>query len=151
MTKYGFTLADLVNQQYVFGHEDKPFCNGQHKCYTLHEQKNMLGEASSAFYMTLVGAQLFHLINIKSTHVSIFTHKWSNMTTYFGMALTIGLVGTFIYAPYVQDIMSTYPVGMEGYLPAVGAGILIFLFTEWRRWFLRNGDHNSMLWRRLNW
>lgn len=149
LSNFNLRIQDLVDERNDFGKSaKKPFCihhDGQRICYDRDQQIHILGQASAAFYITLVISQLFHMINVKSTHVSIFKHDWSNMKSLYGALLTLGLLAFFVYTPHVQTIMSTANVYKEGWVPPLACGLFIFLFTEWRRWYIRTHSPTSCL------
>lgn len=109
---YGLTLSDLAFEDQCFAVKDadcqtdangnpQPFvANG--RSYDFEKQRYILRRAASAWYITLIVTQLFHLLNIKAIHMSIFKHTWSNAVTYYALAVTLALVIIFVYVPGVQ-------------------------------------------------
>ena len=125
MGSHGYTLSHLVDKTNDF---------------TTGEKHHVLSQACSAFYISLVFGQMFHLFNIKATHVSILKHQWTNHVTYFGCALTLCLLIIFVYVPGVQKIMGSADVGAPGWVPPICVGLVIFGFSEWRTWYLNHHD-----------
>lgn len=134
--------------------DEEPFCVGSGRCFVLSEREEILKRAGAAWYITLIVSQQLHLLNIKATRISIFKHRFSNAVTYYAIALSLALAVLFVYVPGVNDIMGASPVGVEGWIPPLGVGLLIFLFSEWRQAFLRRSAtaaHPSFGFRLLTW
>lgn len=152
----GFSLSDLVYRDQEFGVDGEGLiCPGDGTtCYTVEEQKDIKKEAAAAWYLTLIVTQLFHLVNIKATHVSIFHHQWTNPVTYYAIALSLALAIMFVYVPGLNDILGAAPVAEEGWVPPIVAGVILFAFSELRAKYLRKAakdGRNTCCVRSLAW
>lgn len=136
--RQGLSLADLVFVDDNFAEDDDVFCGGNGHCLDLDQQKATLNQAAAAWYITLIVSQVFHLLNIKATHISIFSHNWSNPVTYLGIGLALSLSIVFVYVPGVQDVMGAAAVGVEGWVPPLVVGLAIFVLSELRARYLHN-------------
>lgn len=133
----GLQLSDIVLTDDRFAENGEPFeANG--RVYSFEEQTAILREARAAWYLTLVVGQLFHLINMKSTKSSIFSHSWHNTVTYFALALSLSLAIIFVYVPDLNTFLGAAPVGVEGWVPPVVLGMVLLVFNEYRAWLARN-------------
>jgi sodium/potassium-transporting ATPase subunit alpha len=133
----GLSLHDIAFTEDTFADNEEVFCrNG--RCYSPDEQEKIAQQARAAWYLTLIVTQLFHLLNIKATHVSIFKHDWSNPVTYYALALSLSLAIIFVYIPGVNDIMGSQPVGVTGWIPPLAAGAVILITSELRAYYLKS-------------
>lgn len=146
---HGISLSDIIFEADDFNEGDDIFiADGQ--ILDIDTQERILQEARASWYITLVIGQLFHLLNLKATHVSIFKHKWDNPITYLAIALSASLAIIFVYVPGVNDFLGARPVGREGWVCAIGLGFVLLVFNEYRTWVV-NHRPNSCPARTFEW
>jgi len=106
--------------------------------YTDVQQVQILHQATSAWYIGLVGAQLLHVFSCRTRRTSIFQHGLRNLHTIGGVMASIVIMVVVIFVPGVQTVLGDYnPVRLVWVFPPVMA-ILMLGFNEFRKFLIRN-------------
>ena len=105
-------------------------------CYT----PEALLYAQSAYFLAAILVQVANNIISRTRYLSFAEHglsnHWGNLSFLFELA--IGLI--IVYIPFIQRAISTRPVAIPHFMiPAFTFGILILLYDEIRKLFVRRG------------
>ncbi len=106
----------------------------------------VLREAQTMAVTTVVLFQIFYLLNCRSLTDSLLEiGLFSNPAVYGGIAVTLILQGAFIYAPWMNTLFGTAPLGFidlgESILMAMVVLPVITVEKRWRR--ARRADRTS--------
>ncbi|CAD5227107.1 unnamed protein product [Bursaphelenchus xylophilus] len=105
-------------------------------------QMEVLGQASAAYQMTLVIAQVFHIFTCTTKRTSVFQRMPSSalISTVF---IEIAILFVLFYFQFTRELLgvSVPPLFSWIYGPAVG--VVIVVFTEIRKYFIRNASKNE--------
>jgi magnesium-transporting ATPase (P-type) len=110
------------------------------RCRVLNrdEQVNIYYQAQSAWYITLIMCQFWHIWVCKTRQVSIFEHGFfSNLATVWGVSISIPVMVLIVYAPFLQGIFSTANMVGIGWVPQLGFLLLFVPYTEYSKYLAR--------------
>ena len=119
--------------------------------FTPELQREIVTEAATAFYVTLIVAQFCHIWVCKTRISSIFVHGVGNTLTFYGVAVGLVLVLFFSYTPGVQTFVGTGNVSWMPWVVAVVTGAVLWIYNEASKWFFRNAKPDNALVRLLSW
>lgn len=109
---------------------------GQEWSYAARNE--LLYRCHSAYFLSIVIIQWADLIISKTRIMSIFKHGlFNNKILVFSLVLETALSFGFVYIPYVNIFLKTRPVHFKYMLPSIIYAILLWVFDELRRWFVR--------------
>jgi sodium/potassium-transporting ATPase subunit alpha len=131
------------------------FCTSSGKCFSGKEQYTILSEARASWYIGLVMGQFWHIWMCKTRRASVFQHGiFQNVTMIYGTLLEFSLLIILVYVPGVQEFMGAANVGYIPWLVSFGSGMLIWIYNEQRRAYVRaqkkKGKKNKIL-RYISW
>ncbi len=90
-----------------------------------------LQRARTLAFLVVIMAELFHSLNARSLHISVFRHGMlKNKYYYTGMLVAIISIIISIYVPWMNMLLETVPVSPMDWLLVVGIGSLALLVTE---------------------
>lgn len=117
---YGIYIGLITLISYIIG-ESQVAKYGQ-------ETAHMIGQTMA--FITLSTTQLFHSFSLKSNKSIFSKSTFNNKTLIF--AFLIGFIMQFgvVYIPGVNDVFSTYPLGITNLLISLGLSISVILFAE---------------------
>ena len=101
-------------------------------------------ESQSAWYLTLVLGQFWHIWNCRTRSTSVFAHGlFSNVVTIYGCVTEVAIMCAVIYVPIFQRPSAFQSWDLRGYfwLPQFIYGAYIFAFNEGVKWAQRNAPH----------
>ncbi|XP_065321869.1 sodium/potassium-transporting ATPase subunit alpha-like [Gordionus sp. m RMFG-2023] len=138
MAENGFLPNRLLNireqwdSEYINDLEDS---FGQEWTY---ENRKILEKAGySAFFVSVVIAQWANLIIRKTRRKSIFQHGMRNWVLNLSLFFETGLTCLLFYTPGLNSALGFYPIKAIWWLPAMPFSVLIFVYDETRRYFMR--------------
>ena len=114
-------------------------------------QKELFSKGVTAWYIALTVGQFLHLWSCKTRMISLFTHGFSNMLTYYGLAIGMVLVIFFTYIPGVHSFVGSYFVGWTPWMFGLANGICLFIYNETMKWYFRRAGPTSKVIRFLSW
>ncbi|KAM0725157.1 Sodium/potassium-transporting ATPase subunit alpha [Formica fusca] len=79
---------------------------------------------------------------------SLLHQGMDNWTLNLGLLLEIVLSCLVCYVPYMNRILKTYPLKPEWWLPGLSYAIIILIYEELRKWWVRR--HPDGWWNREN-
>ncbi|XP_025205602.1 sodium/potassium-transporting ATPase subunit alpha-like [Melanaphis sacchari] len=113
-------LEDSYGQEWTFTHRKEL----EYTCHT-------------AFFIAIVVVQWADLIICKTRYNSICHQGMDNWVLNFGMVFET-LAACFVsYCPGMTEVLKTYPVKAEWWLPGLPFAVVIFIYDECRRFWLR--------------
>lgn len=138
MAQNGWMPARLVGIRKYWDSEfinDLPDSYGQE--WTFGNRKILEFTCHTAFFIAIVVVQWADLIICKTRYNSILHQGMNNWVLNFGMVFET-LAACFVsYCPGMSEVLRTYPVRWQWWLPAVPFAILIFIYDECRRFWMR--------------
>jgi magnesium-transporting ATPase (P-type) len=93
----------------------------------------LLRKAQTLVATTVVLFQMFYLLQCRSLRTSVFKMSpWSNPAIYYGVGATLALQLAFVYAPVMNTLFHSSPIGFRDWLAcaAVAACILPIMALE---------------------
>jgi magnesium-transporting ATPase (P-type) len=102
--------------------------------YSGEQLKSYLAEAQTAYFMSIVIVQFFVLL-VKKVDIG---YPWGsqmllNKFTYYAFIPSLGFALFCAYVPFMNEILLTGYLHIEGYIPAIIAGIVIFVIEFIRK------------------
>jgi magnesium-transporting ATPase (P-type) len=110
--------------------------NGVQVCRQLTgaEQQDIYFQAQSAWYITLVCCQFWHIWVCKTRQVSIFKHGiFRNLVTVWGVCISIPVMVIIVYMPFLQGIFSTANMVGIGWVAQLGFLLVFVPYTEYTK------------------
>jgi sodium/potassium-transporting ATPase subunit alpha len=108
-------------------------------CATEHYRSTALAHAQTAFLAAIVTCQIGCGISCRTRLNSIVKQGlFTNRVFCCGVFQEIVLIALLVYAPFLQYIFGTHPMGVGEWLIPVPFSVFIILYDEIRRWLFRN-------------
>lgn len=129
---HGLSLSDIFLQgDNHFRPDPDPLCFGDGRCFTPEEQELIAGQATSAWYVTLIMSQVVHIWMVKSSTVSVFRlSPLNNAVTIYGVVVEILIMLVLVYVPSVQEFMGARALQAQSWPFFLGVSIVLLIFTE---------------------
>lgn len=130
--------------------DDYWISNGGHR-YSPSFQKDVLLQAQTAYFATLVGCQVFHIAMCKTRNTSIFRHGlFGNVHMNYGVLLEIAILLIIVFTPAHSFFMSAIFPGR--FWPVIFLGwFALFMVNEPRKWAGRHYAKDNKVMRFLMW
>ena len=117
--------------------------NGQ--TFSDSQQKELLAQAQTAYWVTLTMTQVFHIWMCKTRVLSVWQHGWfDNVTMDYGVLLEIAIILIIGLIPANNFFQNERFYGVYWTIFLVGWGG-IFLLNEPRKWAIRNIKGNKVV------
>ncbi|KAK6465239.1 putative Ca2+ ATPase [Scheffersomyces coipomensis] len=151
-TFYAFTsmlvsFLNLKRKGYSFSDFSLSYGSYETLSSTIQEDINV---SSSIYFINLVFMQLFNLLCMRTRYLSIFQHSpMKNKKLFIVMPIAVGITFFINYIPAIQNAMGTAQVPVEYYFIALGFGLVVFVYDECRKLFLRK--YPSSIVAKLSW
>ncbi|KAI6198438.1 Cation-ATPase-N domain-containing protein [Aphelenchoides besseyi] len=143
---HGITFGSLLfTSEFYFIPEAENFTTPTGQVLNEDDQLNIRGQASAAWQITLVVAQIFHLYMCTTRRVSFLQHGITNLVSVFAVIIEMLLLNLFIYTPGIQDLMGTKVPPTHVWLFGPVIGIFLFIFNETRKFFIRKFPKNRVV------
>ena len=129
---HGLSMSDvfLLGDNHFKVNAD-PVCLSDGRCFTTDEQERIAGQATAAWYITLIMSQVAHIWLVKSSTVSCFKlNPLNNFVTVYGVCLEIAILLLLVYVPSVQDFMGAHTPKGTSWLFWIGVGVVLLAYTE---------------------
>ncbi|XP_076242819.1 sodium/potassium-transporting ATPase subunit alpha [Calliopsis andreniformis] len=98
---------------------------------------NLLNEARTGYFLSIVITQLIDLIMCKTRVNSIFQQGMDNWFLNFSFIFEIILTGSLLYVPGTSKILKTMPLSPYWYWPCLPLGAFLWTYDELRRLCIR--------------
>jgi magnesium-transporting ATPase (P-type) len=113
-----------------------------------------LVQAISAWYITLIMSQFWHIWFCKTRRVSVFKHPglWENRVTFYGVAFALAVMIICTYVPWLQDhvFYNASPPGLQAWVPHFFFLVFCAVYTEGTKFYARRYP-NSYFARHIIW
>jgi sodium/potassium-transporting ATPase subunit alpha len=130
--------------------DNNPDCsikNDQGDCVYYDERMDILRQAQTAFLASIVIMQIGCGIAAKTRINSIFSHGMVNMVLNFGIAQEIVLIALLTYAPFLNYAFGTQGLDAIDWVIAIPFAVLVVVYDENRKYWLRTVDKDSWFYR----
>ncbi|KAL7750759.1 hypothetical protein RI367_003716 [Sorochytrium milnesiophthora] len=118
--------------------------------YSSDQQGDMINEAASVYFVTLVVLQFGNLFATRTRRASIFQQNpLRNWRLFAAMAGSIIVAAIVVYVPFFQTTFQTGSVPAEYWFIPLPVSLLIVILDEMRKWFVRT--HPDSFLARLAW
>jgi sodium/potassium-transporting ATPase subunit alpha len=112
---------------------------GSPLCHVVdYRQGDALQHAQCAFFIAIIVVQWADLVICKTRTLSMFQQGMRNGTLNFGLFFTTVLGSALCYIPYMDKVFGTAPLAFVHWCPAMPFCILIFVYDEIRKSFIRS-------------
>lgn len=102
--------------------------------WELRAEGETLAEARTTVVNVIVMVEIFYLFNCRSLTRSVFRLGWfSNPAVLVGAGLMLAVQLLFTYAPFMNRLFHTAPIGSESWLRIVAVGLVIFVAVELKK------------------
>ena len=99
--------------------------------------------ARTAVINVIVLVEILYLFSCRSLHQSVFAIGWlSNRAAIAGSLAMVAAQLFFTYAPLMNTLFHTAPIGIESWLRIVGVAVAAFVVVEVEKW-IRFGRHHD--------
>lgn len=104
------------------------------------QQGETLRHAQTAFFVCIVVVQMGGLLVCKTRVLSFFQQGMSNLVLNIALFSEVALCAALCYIPPIQKAFGTRNLRFVHWLPAIPFSIFIFVYDEFRKFFIRRGD-----------
>ncbi|XP_018052959.1 PREDICTED: sodium/potassium-transporting ATPase subunit alpha-like [Atta colombica] len=105
--------------------------------WTYKNRMNLLMEAQSGYFLSIVITQMVDLIMCKTRRNSIFQQGMSNWFVNFSFVFEAILTGLLLYVPGTEYVLKTMPLIAYWYWPSLPLGAFLWIYDELRRLCIR--------------
>jgi len=141
-------LADTVDERWS-GSSDPWTIGG--RTLTGVQQEDILREAQSAYFLTIVMSQFWHIWNCKTRRMSVWKHGlFNNFAMNLGTIISICFAVIMVYAPFLHPVLLSHSVRGWAWLPQFGSLLFLTGYNTWRKWYA-NRHRDSFVARWLIW
>ncbi|KAF3429428.1 hypothetical protein E2986_00650 [Frieseomelitta varia] len=105
--------------------------------WTYDNRMELLNEARTGYFLTIVITQLIDLIMCKTRVNSILQQGMDNWFLNFSFVFEIILTGMLLYVPGTEKILKTMPLSSYWYWPCLPFGAFLWMYDELRRLCIR--------------
>jgi len=109
--------------------------------WTYQQRKELELTCHTAFFVTIVVVQWADLIISKTRRLSVFHQGMTNWMLNFGLFFETCLAAFLSYTPGVQTALRLRPLNATWWFPGFPFSLLIWIYDELRRYFLRRYPH----------
>ncbi|XP_034937054.1 sodium/potassium-transporting ATPase subunit alpha-like [Chelonus insularis] len=138
MAEHGFLPQSLLGLR---DHWDSVAVNNLKDSYgqewTYEERKVLEYTCHTAFFVAIVIVQVADVIICKTRRNSIFHQGMNNWVLNLGILSEIALACVVSYAPHMDVYLKTYPLRAAWWLTGVPFAIIIFVYDELRKLWIR--------------
>lgn len=105
--------------------------------WSYENRKNLLMEAQSGYFLSIVITQMIDLIMCKTRRNSIFQQGMSNWMVNFSFIFEAVLTGILLYVPGTEYVLKTMPLKAYWYWFCLPLGLFLWVYDELRRLCIR--------------
>ncbi|KYQ48574.1 Sodium/potassium-transporting ATPase subunit alpha [Trachymyrmex zeteki] len=105
--------------------------------WTYKNRMNLLMEAQSGYFLSIVITQMIDLVMCKTRCNSIFQQGMSNWFVNFSFVFEVILTGLLLYVPGTEYVLKTMPLLAYWYWPCLPLGAFLWIYDELRRLCIR--------------
>eukprot|EP00002_Diphylleia_rotans_P007754 TRINITY_DN1741_c0_g1_i4.p1 TRINITY_DN1741_c0_g1~~TRINITY_DN1741_c0_g1_i4.p1 ORF type:complete len:1012 (+),score=263.44 TRINITY_DN1741_c0_g1_i4:79-3114(+) len=101
------------------------------------DRREALYRAQTAFFVSIVLAQVADLLICKTRKLSLVHQKMNNWYLNFGIFSELVLTAALCYAPPLNTVFSTRPIRAVHWCPIFPWAIYIYIYDEVRKYYIR--------------
>lgn len=105
--------------------------------WTYENRMNLLNEARSGYFLSIVITQMIDLVMCKTRRNSIFQQGMDNWFVNFSFVFELVLTGILLYVPGTEYVLKTMPLKAYWYWPCLPLGAFLWIYDELRRMCIR--------------
>ncbi|XP_076222998.1 sodium/potassium-transporting ATPase subunit alpha [Nomia melanderi] len=105
--------------------------------WTYDTRMDLLNEARTGYFLSIVITQLIDLVMCKTRMNSILQQGMDNWFLNFSFIFEIIITGILIYVPGTEKIFKTMPLSVYWYWPCLPLGLFLWIYDELRRLCIR--------------
>lgn len=105
--------------------------------WSYENRMNLLNEARSGYFLSIVITQMIDLAMCKTRRNSIFQQGMTNWFVNFSFLFEAVLTGFLLYVPGTEYILKTMPLKAYWYWPCLPLGAFLWVYDELRRLCIR--------------
>ncbi|XP_078040366.1 sodium/potassium-transporting ATPase subunit alpha [Augochlora pura] len=105
--------------------------------WTYETRMELLNEARTGYFLSIVITQLIDLVMCKTRRNSILQQGMDNWFLNFSFIFEIILTGIILYVPGTENIFKTMPLSFYWYWPCLPLGLFLWIYDELRRLCIR--------------
>ncbi|XP_026672403.1 sodium/potassium-transporting ATPase subunit alpha-like [Ceratina calcarata] len=105
--------------------------------WTYEQRKILEYTCHTAFFVSIVIVQVADVMICKTSRNSLFQQGMSNWVLNFGIVFEIIVACVVCYAPYMDEILRTYPLFFDWWLPGIPYAFIILIYDELRKFWIR--------------
>ncbi|KAG7204797.1 hypothetical protein KM043_005204 [Ampulex compressa] len=105
--------------------------------WTYQNRMDLLNEARSGYFLSIVITQMIDLVMCKTRRNSIFQQGMGNWFLNFSFIFEIVLTGILLYVPGTEYVLKTMPLNAYWYWPCLPLGLFLWTYDELRRLCIR--------------
>ncbi|KAL0100646.1 hypothetical protein PUN28_019200 [Cardiocondyla obscurior] len=106
--------------------------------WNYENRMNLLNEAQSGYFLSIVITQMIDLIMCKTRRNSIFQQGMDNWFVNFSFVFEFLLTGALLYIPGTEYVLKTMPLNAFYYWPCLFLGAFLWIYDELRRLCIRH-------------
>ncbi|KAJ6650148.1 Sodium/potassium-transporting ATPase subunit alpha [Pseudolycoriella hygida] len=110
--------------------------------WTYRDRKALEYTCHTAFFISIVIVQWTDLIICKTRRNSLFRHGMNNWVLNFGLVFETALAAFLSYCPGTDKGLRMYPIKFNWWLPPVPFMIIILIYDELRKLYLRRNPNS---------
>eukprot|EP01133_Synstelium_polycarpum_P008370 gene8370-9837_t len=131
---YGISPHDIfwTSSKYFMIDHAEPF-----KGYNSDQQKDILKEAQTAYFVAVVLVRLGAALSCKTRKLSIFQHGFKNWVFNFGVLSMLGVVLFIVHVPGVRSFFGTTIIPYRYWLMPIPFALFLVAMNELRLFFIR--------------
>ncbi|XP_034187714.1 sodium/potassium-transporting ATPase subunit alpha [Osmia lignaria lignaria] len=105
--------------------------------WTYDTRMDLLNEARTGYFLSIVITQLIDLIMCKTRVNSIVEQGMDNWFLNFSLIFEIILTGFLLYVPGIGKVLKFMPLSAYWYWPSLPLGVFLWIYDEFRRFCIR--------------
>ena len=134
---HGFMPGDLIGQRIPWDDKNVYLKDSYGQSWDYESRVTLLNEARTGYFVSIVITQMIDLIMCKTRKNSIFQQGMGNWSLNFSIVFEVILTCILLYVPGMERVTKTVPLDYYWFLPCLPFGILLWVYDELRRWWIR--------------
>jgi sodium/potassium-transporting ATPase subunit alpha len=127
-------LTGAVNDRLQPG---KGIGEGCFDLWTPSQERGVTSVAQTAFFVSVVVAQMFTLVVTKTRMLSVFQQGLANSALVLSLGLELIIAIGIVYIPLLNRGLNVSPLRLVEWLPGLPFGLFIFVYDEMRKYLIR--------------
>jgi len=113
--------------------------NGQNAIYPMemYDRSYALAQSNTAYFISIIVVQWADLMICKTRVRSLFEQGMTNVFMNYALLFETVLGAVLVYIPFANTALGTKPMQFVWWLPAVPFSIMIYIYDEFRKGYIR--------------